>query len=131
MNQRAPRVREKDYLGFIAALPCVACMVHGVRRRGVHVAHLRGGCLEHDKRPTGLGEKPSDRWATPLCPWHHVNGNRESQHYYPGGEEAFWADLGINPFAMCVALQADFDANRDGRTVIIRFAAAGRKALAA
>lgn len=129
MIEKDPRVRDTAFMGFVAGLPCIACMVRGVHKRGVHVAHLRGGSREHDKRPTGMGEKPSDRWTTPLCPFHHIQGGKRSQHHFPGGEEAFWAAICINPFDLCQALNAAFDAGAQGYVVISRFAAAARRAI--
>ncbi len=140
LRQRQERERDSAYLGYIAQLPCVACLVHGVHNRVVNVAHLRAASLELGKRPTGGAEKPDDRWTTPLCPEHHVNGNR-SQHYYPGGELAFWEDLGIDPFLLCLDLQAVFDHPEHaeapktrlifGRMVIASAAASGRAVLLA
>lgn len=120
LRHRDPRDHDPKYLAFIAGLPCVACMVGGKYRRGVHVAHLREGSLEHEKRPTGLGEKPSDIWTTPLCPPHHVNGNT-SQHHL--GEADFWRGLAINPFDLCIALRAAYEAGQPGFPVISHFAA--------
>lgn len=127
VRQREPREHDREYMGFIASLPCVACARWGMFKQGVHVAHLRAGSLEHDKRPTGKAEKPHDRWTTPLCPFHHTLGARKSQTYYPGGEDAFWGDLGINPFDLCLALNRAWAEGSSGRTVIAQFAArAGR-----
>lgn len=118
-GQRDPRERDPAYLGWVATLPCIACMVAGMVKRGVHVAHLRASSLEHGKRETGKGEKPHDIWTTPLCPPHHENGNR-SQHHV--GEDAFWRGLGINPFELCLALHAAYEAKAPGFAVIARFA---------
>lgn len=117
--QRDPRERDPKYLGWVATLPCIACMVGGIVKRGVQVAHLRASSLEYGKRETGKGEKPHDVWTTPLCPEHHVNGNR-SQHHV--GEEAFWMGLGINPFAFCLALREAYEAGKPGYAVIARTA---------
>lgn len=120
-----PRQHESAYMGWIAKLPCLACMaIDGTFTRGVHVAHLRAGSLEHDKRPTGMAEKPSDWWTLPLCPPHHVNGNA-SQHHV--GEERFWAQLRVNPFDACVALKAQYLAGGRGYPIIARLAAAARR----
>lgn len=120
MNQRAPREHDPAYLGWIAKLPCAACLARGKITWGVHVAHLRAKSLEHGKRETGMQEKPGDMWTTPLCPSHHVNGNK-SQHHM--GEEVFWADLGINPFDLCLSLNSAFTNGLSGWAVISRFAA--------
>jgi hypothetical protein len=58
----------------------------------VEAAHLRTGLL-NVKRETGLGEKPSDHWALPLCVRHH-----REQHTM--NELEFWFSYGIDPFAL-------------------------------
>lgn len=52
------------------------------------------------KRPTGMGEKPDDRWALPLCGKHH-----RMQHHE--GERGFWKDRGKDPIFVALALQAN------------------------
>lgn len=127
IRAREPRERDPDYCGWIASLPCVACARWGMFKQGVHVAHLRASSLEHGKRETGKAEKPHDRWTTPLCPYHHMNGGRKSQTYYLGGEEAFWGDLGIDPFELCLELNTAYVNGGNGRAVIATLAArAGR-----
>lgn len=122
MTDKDPRQYDPAYLGWIAALPCSVCLAHGDFKRGVHVAHLRGGSPDHGKRATGLAEKPSDRWTTPLCPEHHVNGPK-AQHYHRGGEEQFWADHGIDPFQLCLDLSDAYDNLRPGYAVLAKHAA--------
>lgn len=129
-REREPRVRDPVYMGWIAKLPCAACMVRGTVTWGVHVAHLRAGNLEHDKRETGKGEKPSDRWTLPLCPPHHTGDVRRvefSQHEM--GELDFWRRLGIDPFELCGHLYDAYKAGRPGAQVISRYAAHARRKL--
>lgn len=131
LDQRRPRERESAYLGWVARLPCIACMVHGRFNRRVQVAHLRAGSIEHDKRPTGMAEKPDDRWTTPLCQPHHTGDDRRarlSQHTM--GELDFWETLKVNPFELCIALADAYDHGRDGKAVIANFAAIARAELA-
>lgn len=131
LRQRAPRQISRDYKGFIAACPCVACLVLGPTiTRPVQVAHLSAGSIEHGKRPTGGAEKASDIWTLSLCWPHHQGhaqkvGRRGGQH--EKGELEFWADLCINPFDLCVALQKAFDAGQPGTPVIIHHAAIARR----
>lgn len=128
IGARDPRERDPAYMAWIAGLPCAICMVHGTVRWGVHVAHLRAGSLEHDKRSTGMAEKPSDRpWTSPLCPTHHVNGPN-SQHAF-GDEVAFWRLHGLDPFDLCVALSEAYGAGRSGASVIALKAADARRLL--
>lgn len=127
IRQREPRERDPEYLGFIAKLPCIACMVRGGKaQHGVHVAHLRMGSQEYEKPSTGMQEKPHDRWTTPLCPDHHVNGNR-SQHRV--GEFDFWDGHEIDAFQLCRDLNAAFTAGQTGEAVIARHAAQAARRL--
>lgn len=127
---RDPRERDRVYLGWVARLPCVACLVRGTMTREVQVAHLRAGSEAHGKRPTGGAEKPSDRWTLPLCQPHHTGDRRKVdliQHDM--NELEFWAAHGIDPFGLCVELRAAYEAGRAGIPIIARHAAAGRQKL--
>ena len=67
LRQRDPRVEDAKYLARIRELPCCVCGRPGPS----DAAHIRmsdaawGG--HWGKRSTGMQEKPSDRWALPLC----------------------------------------------------------------
>jgi hypothetical protein len=87
---RQPRKRDEKYLAWIRTLPCVIC---GDPRS--EAAHLRIASINDDKRETGMGEKPSDRWVLPLCRLHHSR-----QHSM--NEAEFWASYGIDPFALAL-----------------------------
>lgn len=89
---KQPRQRNEVHLSFIRLLGCVIC-----GRSPVEAAHLRYGDQRAAKRPTGMGEKPSDCWALPLCPEHH-----REQH--SGGEKDFWAKHKIDPVFIALAL---------------------------
>jgi hypothetical protein len=130
--QRDPRVRDRNYLGWVAQLPCLACMVHGKVKWGVHVAHLRAGSEEHGKRPTGKAEKPSDMWTLPLCPPHHTGDSRVTSVTQHGmGELEFWRAFGIDdPFQVCLDLHRAYQTGgrrTEGISVITKAAAAGRR----
>lgn len=90
LRQRQPRERNNAYLAYIRTQPCAIC---GDTYR-IEAAHLRLGSISHDKRPTGMGEKSSDRWAVPLCKAHHCR-----QHMM--NEAEFWASYGVlDPIAL-------------------------------
>lgn len=128
MRQREPRERDPEYCAWIAGLPCCACMSRGIYKRGVHVAHLRAGSLEHDKRSTGGQEKPHDRWTLPLCPPHHTGDRgRINEHQHGMGEVEFYERLSIAPFDLCLELNAAFVAGVSGAPVITRHIAARKK----
>lgn len=130
MDYRDPRERDRRYLGWVARLPCVACMVRGKINREVQVAHLRAGSEAHGKRPTGGAEKPSDRWTLPLCQPHHTGDRRKvdlTQHNM--NELEFWEALGIDPFGLCLALRSAYEAGTPGIAVISAAAGAARRSL--
>ena len=92
-EQRAPRKRDKGYLGYIAQLSCVICA-----NPNVECAHLRAASAEHGKPDTGAGRKPDDYWTLPLCAEHH-RLSKEAQH--EENERAWWKRQEIDPFALC------------------------------
>ena len=65
-------------------------------------AHVRLTSAAFHKRG-GMGKKPSDRWAAPLCGSCHRE-DRNALHRV--GEYLFWLDLGINPLLICTRLYA-------------------------
>ncbi len=96
-RQRLPRVQDKGHLKWIRTLPCLA----SGRLTGIEAAHVRYGSLFHDKRSTGMAEKPDDRWAVPLHHSMHRTGPR-AQH--SENERRWWAGQGIDPLAVAKAL---------------------------
>ena len=99
LRQREPREHDEKYLEWLRSKPC--CCGCG-KPPPSDAAHLRVGSLAYDKRPTGLAEKPHDRWAFPLNRRCH-----EAQHAF-GSELVFWEQHGIDPFALCVRFYAEF-----------------------
>lgn len=87
---------DPDYLAKVRECPCLYC---GQDPCG-EAAHVRFASAAFGKA-SGLGKKPDDRWALPLCPEEHRNA-RHAQHNQ--NEEAFWAALGINPLIVCEQL---------------------------
>ena len=92
--QRDPRQRDEKYLDWIRQQPCCICGA-----RDVQAAHLRVSSIENGKRPVGLAEKSSDKWALPLCSYHH-----RMQHGM--NETEFWARFGLDPFALAMHYHA-------------------------
>ena len=126
LRQREPRERDDGYKAWIAQLPCIACLVMGQVKRGVHVAHVRLTDADHGWRGAGMQEKPHDRRCTPLCPGHHQHFPN-SQHRY-GDERGWWFDLmRVDVFALCANLSDAFDRKADGAAIIARHAAAARR----
>lgn len=132
MIEKDPRVRDAEFLGWLVKAPCIACLVGGVHKRGVHAAHVRFADAEAGWREAGMQGKPSDRRAVGLCPPHHtgdVRRVRMTQHDM--NERAFWAALGIDVIALCTALSEAFEAGGEAYVVVARFAAIGRRTLSA
>lgn len=128
LRQREPRERESPYMGFIAGLCCVGCLVEtGRYNRQVQVAHLRIPDVERGFRAVGMAEKPDDRRTTPLCYLHHTSGTKAQEYK---GEEKFWVELCVDPFDLCLALSDAYDRQFSGYAVIARFAGQARKARA-
>ena len=66
-NFRNWRIRDEGYLDWIRQQPCCICGDDVF----VEAAHLRVSSINIGKNGTGMGEKPSDKWALPLCGKHH------------------------------------------------------------
>lgn len=94
-GRRRPREKDGAHLAFLRKLPCVACGT----RQNVEAAHLRTESRLHGKRETGMGEKPHDKWALPVCHTDHSKQHTMS-------ETEFWISLGIDPFGLALALYA-------------------------
>jgi hypothetical protein len=100
LRQREPRVEDKPFLAFLRRQRCCVC---GAPPR-VHAAHVRMSSRAHGKRECGKAERPSDRWAVPLCVACHTDGP-EAQHRI--GEERFWRVSNLDPFAIATAFYAE------------------------
>jgi hypothetical protein len=111
LRQRRPRQRNKRYLGIIAQLPSVISL-----RSPCEVCHVRYGDLAQGKPPTGMAEKPSDKWCLPLTPDEHRLGN-DSQH--STGEREWWAARGIDPVRLCQELYAAWESGADVQQMIM------------
>lgn len=92
-----PRGGDRAYLALVRQLPCLKC-----GSEPCEPAHVRFASAAYGKA-SGLGKKPDDRWAVPLCAGDHLLA-RDAQHNR--NEQAFWAELGINPLAVAAALYA-------------------------
>jgi hypothetical protein len=97
LRQRDPRQHDEAHLAFVRTRQC--CIPYC--KRQAEAAHIRMGCRAIGKEPTGMAEKPHDKWTCPLCPYHHRIG-AGSQHSMC--EADFWALMGLNPFAIAAEL---------------------------
>ena len=95
LRQRQPRVENPAYLKKIRLCCCLRCGLDPCRE----AAHLR--MTGQGKENPGVGAKPDDAWALPLCHMCHVDGP-ESQHSM--GEERFWQKVGLDPIRLARSL---------------------------
>jgi hypothetical protein len=97
-----PNLRSRvAHLAFVRLLPCVACG----KAAPSDAAHVRTGT------DGGVGRKPSDRYAVPLCTTCHAKQHRI-------GELTFWSALRMDPVSVALRLwtiSADVEAGE--RTV--------------
>lgn len=105
LRQRDPRVQCPAFLAFVRRCPCCACPAPAPSQ----AAHIRMGNPAIGKRNAGIGEKPSDRWAVPLCADCHLDAP-DAQHKV--GERKFWERVGVDPFALAAQLYAQFEESR-------------------
>lgn len=87
------RQKSDKHLDFIRSLPCVICG----NNTATEAAHIRFADRRAAKRQTGMGEKPDDIWALPLCGEHH-----REQHSM--GEREFWKVHERDPIFIALAL---------------------------
>jgi len=86
--QAAPNFRQRvQHLAFVRQLPCVACG----KAAPSEAAHVRTGT------DSGIGVKPGDRYAVPLCTACHAKQHRI-------GELTFWSALRIDPLSVASRL---------------------------
>ena len=91
LRQKEPRVRDNKRLAWLRTQPCVICGAINTE-----ACHIRVGSINHSKRPTGMSEKPSDRWCVSLCNEHH------REQHATGDELKFWAKYGMDPFMTAI-----------------------------
>ena len=83
-----PNLRRRgQHLAFVRQLPCVACG----KAAPSDAAHVRTGT------DGGVGRKPGDRYAVPLCMTCHAKQQRV-------GELTFWSALRIDPLNVALRL---------------------------
>lgn len=111
---RRPRERSGVYLKFIRRLPCCKC---GIDPCG-EAAHIRMGSAKNNKRSTGIGEKPSDRYAIPLCHACHLDRPNALHNI---GEATFFEQLNGDVFDLHDALYANRRNFAEARRITLRF----------
>ena len=102
LRQKEPRIRDKKRLEWLRTQPCVIC-----KASNTEAAHIRTGSINHDKRETGMAEKPSDIWTVSLCNAHH------REQHAAGNELAWWASKGLDPFLTAIAQRSPFKVGKE------------------
>ena len=93
--------RRVQHLAFVRQLPCVACG----KAAPSEAAHVRTGT------DGGVGVKPGDRYAVPLCAACHAKQHRI-------GELTFWSALCVDPVNVALRLwSVSADISAGERTV--------------
>lgn len=98
--------RDRKYLVTIRSLPCLICCVTPCRE----AAHVRMSSQ------AGMGRKPSDHRAVPLCHRHHMEQHEE-------GERQFWDRIGIDPLSVSDELNRAYPDRDLMTTIVLRCAA--------
>lgn len=89
---------DPDYLAMVRAMPCLNC---GHDPCG-EAAHVRYACAALG-RSSGMGKKPRDRDALPLCADCH-RLSRSAQHNH--NERGWWEERGMSPYLIADKLYA-------------------------
>src|SRR6516162_10804417 len=95
--------RRMQHLVFVCQLPCVACG----KAAPSEAAHVRIGT------DGGVGRKPGDRYAVPLCAACHAKQHRI-------GELTFWSALRIDPLNVALRLWTISADVRAGERTVFR-----------
>jgi hypothetical protein len=95
--------RRRQHLAFVRQLPCVACG----KAAPSEAAHVRAGT------DGGLGVKPGDRYAVPLCTACHTKQHRI-------GELTFWSKLRIDPLNVALWLWTVSEDLKAGERTVFR-----------
>ena len=99
------RIRDAAHLRRLRLLPCCRC----ANDQGSDAAHIRFSSAAHGHKNPGVGQKPGDDHALPLCRQCHMR-----QHEI--GEAAFWKDC--DPIGWARALyQVSGDINAEDAIV--------------
>lgn len=97
MNQREPRLHDRGYLIWLRKRPCCICG----KPAPSDACHIRFASEAYGKRPVGLGEKPDDKWAIPMCRECHT-----LQHSM--NEREFYRERRILPLYLAAKLYAEY-----------------------
>ena len=110
MTQRRPRQHDEKYLRFIRSLPCVVCKDDTT----TEAAHIRFSDASIGKFNAGVGAKPDDKFALPLCGDHH------RQQHLIGDERTWWRCVDMDPIEISKQLYAVSGNYEAGLRIVMR-----------
>jgi hypothetical protein len=96
-------LRRGQHLAFVRQLPCVACG----KAAPSEAAHVRTAA------DGGVGMKPADRYAVPLCTTCHAKQHRM-------GELSFWSAFRIDPLNVSLRLWTISADIKAGERIVFR-----------
>lgn len=99
---KGPRIYLPDFLSWLRTLPCVICH-NNIESQA---AHIRYSDARIGKLNPGVGQKPHDYFALPLCQDCH-----SEQHGM--NEQAFWKKYERDPLLLALSLFAVFKTTKD------------------
>jgi hypothetical protein len=94
LQQRRPGM-SPEHLALLRQLPCTVC--HAISRIDPH--HLKCGPAGRER---AFGRRSTDRWAIPICRFHHDEVERAGSR----GERAWFDRWGVDPLELASALWA-------------------------
>ena len=97
LRQREPRLVDEGFLRWLRKKPCCVCG----KAPPSDACHIRFGSEAYSKRNVGMGEKPDDRWAIPMCRKCHTK-----QHGM--NEQEFYQERRILPLLLAQRLYSEF-----------------------
>jgi hypothetical protein len=99
VTERRPRLFDPGYLRWLRKQRCCVCG-RTAPNQAAHVRMAAPGGI------TGMGRKPDDKDAVPLCQWCHLDAP-DSQHN-TGNEAVFWKRYEIDPVALAAKYYAEY-----------------------
>lgn len=94
MLMKEPRAHDDAFLARIRQLPCIMPSCGAL---AIDAAHIRMTSSRYRTSGAGVGQKPHDFWALPLCRYHH-----RLEHKI--GTPRFWETLGMDPHYVALRL---------------------------
>ena len=114
-QRRGKPTKNPDHLAWLRTLPC-AVAADGLCNKAMEAAHIRYTDRKAGKLDVGMGERPSDHWAIPLCSYHHRLSDN-AQHSQ--NEWTWWTAHNIDPVKLAMALYLASGNDELGAVIIL------------